>query len=92
MVMLGVVSILLLSSLKCQKKIFKVRYSMSIKCNLCGSMIEPDGFGWDRGHNPWPLRMNEDDRCCQTCNDTVVVPTRIRMLSAKKKREGLDVG
>lgn len=49
------------------------------RCSLCNSLIEVEVSGWDKGHNPWPLRRNETDRCCQTCNDTVVLPARIRM-------------
>ena len=64
--------------------------SEALRCCLCQSMIEKDGLGWDKGNNPWPLRKGEDDRCCDTCNDTVVVPTRIMMLSAKKTKEELQ--
>ena len=43
-------------------------------CILCGESIE------DFGHNPWPLSLSEQDRCCGDCNISKVVPARIEML------------
>jgi hypothetical protein len=41
-------------------------------CSLCGGPVE----GW--GHNPAPLADREiDGPCCQTCNDTKVIPARL---------------
>ena len=34
------------------------------------------------GHEAWPINGG---RCCNYCNDTVVIPARIRL--AKKERE-----
>lgn len=45
-----------------------------MKCCLCGK----DFIGY--GNNPWPLRENEDDRCCDECNDTKVIPARLQRL------------
>jgi hypothetical protein len=44
------------------------------KCCLCEGNYE----GW--GHNPYPLVEEEDyeSRCCDHCNATRVIPTRIR--------------
>ena len=40
-------------------------------CSLCGDVF----IG--KGHNPEPL-ATFDDRCCADCNDTLVIPARIR--------------
>jgi len=43
-------------------------------CCLCGNPIEPVGT-WTQGCNAQPLA---DGRCCQTCDNTRVIPERIR--------------
>ena len=56
------------------------------RCCICG---EPLWNGHSRelsdvqktlyfGNNPWPVVEDEDARCCDYCNDTVVIPERIR--------------
>ena len=30
------------------------------------------------GNNPWPVSTNENDRCCDYCDTTVVIPERIK--------------
>lgn len=42
-----------------------------LRCNLCGNKI------FDYGNNPYPLMMNDDDRCCDLCNSKYVIPARI---------------
>lgn len=52
-------------------------------CCLCGKELN------DYGNNPWPLRHNEDERCCDECNTTKVIPARLATLksrSVKKER------
>ncbi|PWT73729.1 MAG: hypothetical protein C5B60_07815 [Chloroflexi bacterium] len=39
-------------------------------CSLCGGPYT--GYG----HNPQPLRHAYEDRCCDTCNTTRVIPAR----------------
>jgi hypothetical protein len=50
-------------------------------CCLCGQLCEPWPTGDEEplgyGHNPAPLGTWDDDRCCNTCNDTEVIPARI---------------
>ena len=48
-------------------------------CCLCGK--EYSHFG----NNPWPLTDKEDDRCCDECNDTKVIPARISRIANKNK-------
>ena len=62
------------------------------RCSLCNSLIEVEVSGWNKGHNPWPLRRNETDRCCQTCNDTVVMPARLRLAVAVRKKHPQYIG
>ena len=41
------------------------------KCCICGKIFE----GW--GNNPYPVSEDPDDRCCDFCNDTQVIPERL---------------
>jgi len=41
-----------------------------MNCVLCGTKIK--GYG----NNPWPL--SNEGECCRNCNDTKVIPARIR--------------
>ena len=48
-------------------------------CVICKNEIEEqytdDGIMyWDQGHNAQPIA---DGRCCNSCNDNVVLPQRI---------------
>ena len=50
------------------------------KCCLCGKEVE--GYGND----PSPIEtQNEDDQCCDECNLTKVIPTRINLVISKNK-------
>ncbi len=44
---------------------------MNKRCVLCGAKID-DRFG----HNPAPLKNS--GRCCSSCNDTKVIPARLK--------------
>jgi hypothetical protein len=52
-----------------------------IKCCICGKDIQPDANGWMLGHNPSPLYNGENDRCCDTCNWSIVIPERLHQIS-----------
>lgn len=45
-------------------------------CIICKKEIK--GYG----HNPFPVRFN--GRCCDKCNSTYVIPTRIMLMSKNK--------
>lgn len=45
-------------------------------CSICGRQYTH----W--GNNAWPIN---DGRCCDSCNATQVVPTRLQNLLNKKK-------
>ena len=51
-------------------------------CSICGKTILPIG-NWLLGHNAAPVN---NGRCCNVCNDTVVIPTRIASLYERKKK------
>lgn len=48
------------------------------KCCICGKPIV--GYG----NNPYPVDKNPDNKCCDKCNATVVIPARINNI--KKNR------
>jgi hypothetical protein len=52
------------------------------KCCLCGNTCENE---W--GNNPYPLSKNENDRCCNVCNDTKVIPARLEKLIKDKEEK-----
>jgi hypothetical protein len=47
-----------------------------MKCSICGNEIENKN-GWDKGNNAEPVN---DGRCCDVCNWTVVIPTRMKLM------------
>lgn len=49
-------------------------------CCFCGKECENK-----YGNNPYPANKNESARCCNVCNDTIVIPVRIN--EAIKRRE-----
>ena len=51
-----------------------------MKCTICGLKIKTDFDGiWDGGHNAEPVN---EGRCCEKCNDTIVIPMRLRQFEA----------
>jgi len=56
------------------------------KCCLCEEEMD------DMGNNPEPLMDGPEDRCCDYCNRTKVVPARLGALleKAHSKDDGLD--
>lgn len=62
-----------------------------MKCIICGTALSqwPGGGGYGNNPDPWPSpqaarvlaeKANDDYRCCETCNSTVVIPMRLAML------------
>lgn len=49
----------------------------SYVCSICGGKFS--GFG----NNPWPVTKGAEDRCCDGCNATKVIPARIYALTHK---------
>lgn len=48
-------------------------------CSICKKEI-PSRDGWDKGNNAEPINKG---RCCDYCNETVVIPARIILLGKK---------
>lgn len=49
-------------------------------CCICGKECENE---W--GNNPWPINNDENARCCNKCNDEIVIPQRIINAISKKE-------
>lgn len=67
---------------------------IEMKCCFCTNEIEkqytPTGeMYWDRGHNPEPVRGGED-RCCDFCNLSIVMPARISQLLFNEEEQAND--
>lgn len=53
-------------------------------CCFCGKECENE---W--GNNPWPVNKDEEARCCNECNMSVVVPARLAQAVKKdEEKEG----
>lgn len=46
----------------------------AFKCSICGEFF----YGW--GNNPYPVTTGENDRCCDICNETKVIPARLAQM------------
>lgn len=51
----------------------------TFKCCICGQTF----YGY--GNNPAPVKNT--GRCCNDCDETVVIPTRIKLFLNKEKEE-----
>ena len=49
-------------------------------CCICGKECENE---W--GNNPWPINNDGNARCCNKCNNEIVIPQRIINAISKKK-------
>lgn len=61
-------------------------------CSVCQKKIEPhrgaDGkVYWDQGHNAQPVN---DGRCCNSCNEYIVLPARIQQMLNYDFKEELE--
>lgn len=51
-------------------------------CCFCGKECENEF-----GNNPYPVNKDENARCCNDCNMSVVLPARIEALVATEEDE-----
>jgi len=51
-----------------------------MKCCICGKEIENKG-GFTQDNNAWPVK---DGRCCDHCNNTVIIPERVRRMTQNR--------
>ena len=49
-----------------------------MKCCLCGGEITSDNSTWKEGNNAEPVKKG---RCCDKCNEEIVIPERINILA-----------
>ena len=55
-----------------------------MKCTICGLKVKTDSDDiWDGGHNAEPIN---EGRCCEKCNNTVVIPMRLRQFEKRRKK------
>jgi len=47
------------------------------KCSICNKKIPVELNGWSIGNNAEPINSG---RCCNKCNETVVIPARIKQI------------
>jgi len=59
-----------------------------MKCSICGKEIEANAWGYDQGNNAQPIN---DGRCCEECNNTKVIPERLRIVMGRKEWERLNL-
>jgi hypothetical protein len=52
------------------------------KCSICNGPIEPKGT-WLLGNSAEPIN---DGRCCDLCDQTIVIPTRIRRMRNRSEQ------
>ena len=53
-----------------------------MNCAICGNEINNEF-----GNNPWPVRTDENARCCDECNTSFVIPYRVMLMRLNKKRK-----
>jgi hypothetical protein len=56
-------------------------------CVICKKDIEPDRTDdgeiyWDQGNSAEPI---DEGRCCNRCNDTIVIPARLTEMMVNNK-------
>ena len=50
-------------------------------CSICNKLMTKKDFG----HNPQPVKkLKVNDRCCDDCNTTVVIPKRMEQLNGSR--------
>lgn len=55
---------------------------MNFTCCLCGRIVTGS---W--GNNPWPLTHDINERCCDVCNATLVIPARLAIIAESRKNK-----
>ena len=52
-----------------------------MECSICSNEIELNPMnGWSEGHNAEPVNGG---RCCDLCNQSIVIPTRMVNMFSK---------
>lgn len=53
-----------------------------MKCSICQKTIPVKFDGWDKGNNAEPVN---NGRCCDICNENVVIPARMLLIFSERK-------
>ena len=53
-----------------------------MRCAICGKEMNNEF-----GNNSWPVRTNEEERCCDECNMSFVLPYRYMLMNLNQKRK-----
>tara|TARA_Y100001963_G_C6573288_1_gene349909 strand:+ start:380 stop:577 length:198 start_codon:yes stop_codon:yes gene_type:complete len=56
--------------------------SEELICVICNEPIPIEPNGWKGGRNAEPIKAG---RCCRSCDNLVVIPTRIKILFDNQK-------
>lgn len=56
-----------------------------MKCSICEKEIPVKDGGWSSGNNAQPVN---DGRCCDQCNNDVVIPARLREFVERTESRG----
>lgn len=54
--------------------------SNTLKCVFCGKELE-----WKNSHSIQPIHTIKGDRCCESCNASIVIPTRLSVWPLEDK-------
>lgn len=66
----------------------QMKDNKSFRCCICGK--EEVGYG----NNPDPVLKNKGDRCCNFCNNTVIIPERKKQIEqyVLRRKHGRTTG
>ena len=54
-------------------------------CVICNDPIGADSYGWEGGMNAEPVA---EGRCCERCDNEIVIPTRILRIRRSRRGQG----
>ena len=58
-----------------------------LNCCICGIKIQVEkSTGWRYGNNAEPFGTKDNDRCCNTCNDSIVITARLNSMFNQKNK------
>lgn len=56
-----------------------------MRCSICNQEMTHPTLKNYLGNNPFPIRTDENARCCDSCNENFVIPARIIALTQEVK-------
>ena len=55
--------------------------NIGYECCICHKIFT------DWGNDPWPVVKDDDARCCDACNDRVVLAARLAQMFSKENKK-----